>query len=179
MPGADAPIFLIGFMASGKTTVGKLVAAKLGWAFEDLDALVTAAAAKSVSEIFASEGEAGFRRREREALARVAGRARVVIATGGGAACREDSLALMLSAGRVVTLAVSPAEAIRRTGAQSGRPLLDASDDPVEAARRLLGERHPFYGRAHLRVETDGRRPSDVAASVVADLGLGVAQESQ
>jgi shikimate kinase len=164
---ADAPIFLVGFMASGKTTVGKLVAARLGWQFDDLDDLVTRAAGQAVADIFAAEGEAGFRRRESDALREAAGRRRVVIATGGGAACREDNLAAMLVAGHVVTLAVSAEEAIRRAGASSGRPLLDGQADPIGAARVLLGTRRGFYERAHIRIDTDGRTPADIADAVL------------
>ncbi|HEX3905502.1 MAG TPA: shikimate kinase [Polyangia bacterium] len=171
----EGPIFLIGFMGSGKTTVGKLVAERSGWAFADLDDLVVRAAGLTVAEIFAREGEEGFRRRETEAVrAATAGR-RSVVATGGGAACREENLALMLSSGRVVALAVSAAEAVRRTGSRSGRPLLDGSADPLAAATALLAARQPFYRRAHLRVETDGRTLAEVADEIAAGLALGTA----
>ena len=119
---ADVPIFLIGFMASGKTTVGRIVAAKLGlgWTFLDLDEIITDAAGRSVARIFADEGEAGFRQRESEALRAAAQLRRTVVATGGGAACREENLSLMLAAGHVVALSVTPAEVVRRAGARSG-----------------------------------------------------------
>jgi len=165
---ADAPIFLVGFMASGKTTVGKLVAERLGWQFDDLDELVRrAAGGRAVADIFAAEGEAGFRRRESDALREAAARRRAVIATGGGAACREDNLAAMLAGGLVVTLEVSAEEAIRRAGSSSGRPLLDGKTDPVGAARALLDVRRSFYERAHVRIDTDGRTPADIADAVL------------
>jgi shikimate kinase len=168
---SDGPIFLVGFMASGKTTVGRLLAGRLGWAFADLDDLVVAAAGMTVAQVFAAEGEAGFRRRESDAVRVAAARSRTVVATGGGAACREENLAVMLAAGRVVALAVSAEEAVRRAGTSSGRPLLDGKADPVAAARELLAARRAFYERAHLRVETDGRIP-DAVADLVSD-GLG------
>ncbi len=174
-PAAEAPIFLIGFMGSGKTTVGGLLARRLDWGFADLDDLVVRAAGASVAEIFAREGEAGFRRRETEAVRAAAAGRRAVVATGGGAACREENLALMLASGRVVALGVSPAEAVRRTGSRSGRPLLDGSADPLAAATALLGERQAFYARAHLRVETDGRTPAEAAQAIVRGLGLSPA----
>ena len=169
---ADAPIFLIGFMASGKTSVGKLLAARLGWAFVDLDEMIVGAAGVTVPEIFAREGESAFRRRESEAVRAAAARPRTVIATGGGAACREENIAAMLAAGRVVALAVSAEEAVERAGATSGRPLLDGSADPVGAARALLAAREPFYARAHLRVETEGRPPDAIVDAVLRDLHL-------
>jgi shikimate kinase len=168
---SDAPIFLVGFMASGKTSVGKLVAARLGWTFVDLDELIVAAAGSTIPEIFAREGEPGFRRRESEALRQAAARRRTVIATGGGAACRAENLEAMLGAGRVVALSVSAEEAVRRAGGASGRPLLDGKADPIGAARAMLEVRDPFYARAHLRLETDGRTPHEIAHALLRDLG--------
>jgi shikimate kinase len=175
---AEAPIFLIGFMGSGKTTVGGLVAERLGWPFADLDDLVIRAAGASVAEIFAREGEEGFRRRETEAVRAAAASRRQVVATGGGAACREENLALMLGTGRVVALDVSAAEAIRRTGDRSGRPLLDGSADPLSAATALLARRRSFYARAHLRVTTDGRTPAEAAGAVLRGLGLATPESA-
>jgi shikimate kinase len=175
MAGAGAPIFLIGFMASGKTTVGKLVAERLGRSFQDLDRLIVAGAGRTVADIFAVEGEAGFRRRERAALESAAALEQAVVATGGGAAASADNLDFMLGAGRVVALRVSPAEAVRRAGTRSGRPLLDRSGDPPAAARALLAARQPFYERAHLSVETDGRSPVAIAEAVIAGLGMAPA----
>jgi shikimate kinase len=168
-----APIFLIGFMGSGKTTVGGVLAERLGWSFADLDDLIVRSAGLTVAEIFAREGEEGFRRRETEAVRAAAAGQRSVVATGGGAACREENLALMLSSCRVVALAVSAAEAVRRTGSRSGRPLLDGSADPLAAATALLSARQPFYARAHFRVETDRRTPAEAAGEILGGLGLG------
>jgi shikimate kinase len=165
----DAPVFLVGFMATGKTTVGQIVAARLGWAFQDLDAAIVRAAAMSVSQIFASEGDAGFRRRETEAVKAAAARTQTVVATGGGAACREPNLTIMLTAGRVVALAATPEEVLRRLGdASTGRPLLDARADRLGAAAELLAAREPFYERAHHRVDTVGKSVETVADEVLA-----------
>lgn len=172
-PDAGAPIFLIGFMASGKTTVGRLLAGRLGWRFADLDDLIVAAARNSVSQIFAEQGEAGFRRRETEAILDAVAQRRTVFATGGGAACCEPNLGAMLAAGRVVALEVSAEEAVRRAGDGSGRPLLDTQLDKVSAARTLLAARDAYYRRAHVRVTTDGRMPDDVAGEVLRNLNLG------
>jgi shikimate kinase len=175
----EAPIFLIGFMASGKTTVGRLLAARLGWAFADLDDLIAAGAGRTVPQIFAAEGEAGFRRRETDAVREAAARRRAVIATGGGAACREENLAAMCLNGRVVALEVSAEESVRRAGPASGRPLFDGQADPVGAARALLAVRRSFYERAHLCVRTDGRRPKDVAAAIADGLAAAAARRSE
>src|SRR5262245_29303677 len=115
----DAPIFLVGFMATGKTTVGRLLAARLGWQMIDLDDEIVRAAGMSVKEIFAARGEAAFREEEARAVREACARPRTVVATGGGAVCREENLAGMLAAGTVVALAVTPDEAVRRAGAAS------------------------------------------------------------
>jgi len=164
---AGAPLFLVGFMASGKSTVGRLVAARLGWEFRDLDRVIADAAGRTIPEIFAAEGEEGFRRRESEALAEAAALRRTVIATGGGAACREPNLSRMLAAGHVVTLAVSPEEVVRRTQGRTNRPLLDGAADPLAAATALLRAREPFYARAHATIETQALTPDEVAAAVM------------
>lgn len=175
----DAPVFLIGFMATGKTTVGRLVARQRGWAFVDLDESIASAAGMTVAEIFAQEGEAGFRRREAEAVRAAAARRRTIIATGGGAACREENLQTMLTAGRVVALSATPAEVLRRTGRGSGRPLLDSKADPLGTAASLLVEREPFYARAHHTVDTVGRPPAEVADAVIAALDGAIIEGEQ
>lgn len=162
----ERPIVLIGFMATGKTTVGRLLAEQLGRRFLDLDAAIAEEAGGTVAEIFAREGEAGFRRRERQALGRLLRETDAVIATGGGAACQEDNLRAMLGAATVVALSASPTEVLRRVGDARDRPLLAGQDDPGGVARRLLAEREPFYARAHLRVDTVGKTPGQVADEV-------------
>lgn len=162
------PIVLIGFMATGKSTVGRLCAQRLGRPFLDLDRVIEETARMTVARIFQTQGEPAFRRLEAEALARALDTRGAVIATGGGAACREENLTLMLSRGFVVTLSAPPSEVLKRVGARSGRPLLDGSDDPMTAAAKLLSEREPFYARAHARVDTVGRPASAVADDVLA-----------
>ena len=162
------PIVIIGFMGTGKTTVGRLVAGRLGWRFVDLDAVIEELAGKKIPDIFRGEGEAAFRRLEAAALGRALGGERTVLATGGGAACQEANLAMMLERGRVVALSATPEEVLSRAGRASGRPLLDGASDPLAQARALLREREPYYARAHVRVDTVGKSPEDVAAEVLA-----------
>ena len=181
MPPADddAPIFLIGFMASGKTTVGRLLAERLEWAFVDLDKLIEDGAGRTVADIFAAEGEAGFRKRETEALREVAQRRKTVVATGGGAPCREENLTAMLGAARVFWLHVSAEEAVARAGKASGRPLLDGAADPEAEAGRLLDGRRSFYERAHAIVDTNGRSAEEVINGVLgASLLMTVREET-
>ena len=169
MPPADddAPIFLIGFMASGKTTVGRLLAERLDWTFVDLDTVIEDGAAQTVAAIFAAEGEAGFRKRETEALREVAKRRKTVVATGGGAPCRNENIEAMLAAGRVFWLDVSAEEAVQRAGKASGRPLLDGAADPVAAARDLHRVRQPYYAQAHASVDTLGLSPKQIVDRIL------------
>ena len=156
------PIFLTGFMAAGKTTVGRLLADRLGVPFVDLDDVVTAAAGAPVREIFADRGEAEFRRLESEALASVLDRD-AVIATGGGAACHAGNLAAMRARGLVIALAVSLDTATRRIGDPTSRPLLAR---PREEIDRLHRDRLPIYRQAHAVIATDGKAPVEVAGEV-------------
>lgn len=158
---------MIGFMATGKSTVGRLIAARTGRVFIDLDTQVAEQAGMTVAEIFRQQGESGFRVQEAAALRKSLGTENSVIATGGGAACNENNLQTMLSLGFVTALAADPAEVIRRVGKSSGRPLLDGAEDPETAAMQLLSQREPFYARAHARVDTVGRSPEQVAGDVI------------
>ena len=155
-------------MATGKTTVGRLVAEHLQRKFLDLDHLVEETAGMKVAELFRTRGEPAFRQVEAAALRQALKMDGLVLATGGGAACREENLQEMLASAYVVALSAPPAEVLKRTGGASGRPLLDSADDPLAVAQRLLAEREPFYTRAHLRVDTAGKAPTDVAAEIVA-----------
>lgn len=165
---AAKPIVLIGFPGSGKSTVGRLVAARIGRRFLDLDEVIVAEAGRPIADIFRADGEPAFRQLERAALGRMLGQGDLVLATGGGAACREDNLADMLARAHVVSLGTSAEEAIRRTGARSGRPLFDNAADPLAAARALMAARAPFYRRAHFVIETEGKTPEQVAGEIVA-----------
>ncbi len=168
----DATTLLLhGPMGSGKSTVGRRVAALAGAAFVDLDEAVCAAAGASIPEIFAAEGEAGFRRREADALARLLGEARHagarrVVALGGGALLDPARRRSALASARVVTL-TARAETLAARTAGAGRPLLDASPDRTQALREVLAARADAYAEAHARVPTDGLAVEAVAAAVL------------
>jgi shikimate kinase len=155
-------LWLVGLMGSGKSTVGPLVAARLGLPFIDLDAEVASAAGRSVAEVFAAEGEVGFRRREAAALATVAGKA-AVVACGGGVAVDADNVARMRAGGRVIWLEAAPRLLAARVGRGEGRPLLGAGR-VARRLRRLRAERGAAYAAAaDRRVATDGLAPPPVA----------------
>jgi shikimate kinase len=159
------PIFLVGFMGTGKSTVGLLLAAKLERRFVDLDAVIEEEAHMTVSEIFFNEREPGFRAREAAALRRVAAQGPQVVAVGGGAPSHGDNMDFMLKAGKVVCLTASTDELVKRMGDAETRPMLAGKDVRAEVTS-LMAQRAPFYARAHVTVDTTNVVPSQVARSI-------------
>lgn len=166
----DRPIFLIGFMGAGKSTIGRLLADRLGRAFVDLDERIAGDAGATIPELFATEGEAGFRRREAALLAEVVKEGAQVVAPGGGAPCHGDNLERMLAAGVVVHLSAAVDEILTRVGEGESRPLLARARDRRAEVERLLAARVAHYRRAHLTVDTSGLRPSQVLARLLEEL---------
>ncbi|HZS36234.1 MAG TPA: shikimate kinase [Polyangia bacterium] len=164
-------LFLIGFMGTGKSTVGSLLAARLQRPFVDLDDRIVIDAGATIPEIFAGEGEAGFRAREAAMLRRVTGEGALVAAIGGGAPCHGDNLDRLLAAGAVIGLTASVDEILQRVGDGESRPLLAGKADRRGEIERLLGVRTKFYSRAHFTVDTTARPPSKVVAEILAALG--------
>jgi len=161
-----APLFLIGFMAAGKTSVGRAVAGASARRFVDLDDVIAAAGTPVATLVARDEPE--FRRREAQALTRaIASGDGAVIATGGGAAAYGDNLARMRAAGLVVALGVDAADAEARAAAErAARP--GAERPLIGAARALWARRAPVYRRAHAVVDTTGRTVAEVAEAVCA-----------
>lgn len=139
-------------MGTGKTSVGKRLAERLGWPFVDTDVMIEAREGRSVAEIFAANGEAYFRAREREAIAEAAAMRGAVVATGGGAILDERNFATLENAGLLVCLVASPEVILARTGGGS-RPLLDAPDREARV-RDLLASRSAAYGRVPHAIDT-------------------------
>jgi len=168
---ARPTLLLNGFMGSGKSTVGRLVAESAGAAFVDLDEAVTARAGKPVDAIFRDLGEPAFRALEaellQETLDEAAGGAPRVVAVGGGALVDRARRRAALTRACVVTLTAAPETLVGRT-AGSARPLLARAEDPVARVRELLASRVEAYLEAHAHVATDERSPEQVAEAVLA-----------
>lgn len=156
---------LVGFMASGKSTVGALVAERLGWRFVDTDTLVEDRAGMTVAAVFSRFGEAGFRKTEREVSREALDLRRVVVATGGGWPEQDGSLDALPDGSLTVWLDAPVQELLERARAEAGtRPLLAVSD-PTGTAR-LLERRRPRYARAEIRIDTSGRKPAEIADEI-------------
>jgi len=160
-------LLLAGFMGTGKTTVGPLVAERLGLPFVDTDDLVAKRAGASVPEIFRREGEAKFREREREVLESLLAGAPHVVALGGGTLLARDLRHRALDRAVVVTLTSSPAEILRRVGDVSTRPNL-ASADPARRIHELLEARADAYAECHASLSTEGVDPDEIAQAAAA-----------
>jgi shikimate kinase len=164
-------LYLIGPRGSGKSTVGRLLAERLGWGFADADEVLETLAGCTIADIFRAEGEAGFREREADILRELAKRERHVIAYGGGVILRPANRALLHSTGHCVWLTGDPKILCERlecdpsTG--SRRPALTDLPGPAEI-ERILREREPFYREvAHLTVATDGLSPADIVSAIL------------
>jgi shikimate kinase len=166
------PLFLVGFMGAGKSTVGPILAKKLGRPFTDLDDEIEAQTGETVAELFAEGGEEGFRLAERDALVRVLASGPAVVACGGGIVTDGLSRILLMAGGDVVYLAVTSDEALDRVSGQcAGRPLLQGADPAGAAA--LLGLRERLYEMAaDFTVDTVGRSPAEVADRILEWEGL-------
>jgi len=157
-------IYLLGFMGSGKTTIGELLSRELQWPFIDLDAVIEAGQGVSIREIFERSGEPFFRQLERAALTEVLKTEPAVIALGGGTFAFEPNVDLIReTGGATIWLDCSVETLQRRCANMQNRPLFG---DP-ESLQRLLDLRLPYYRLAEFRVSTEGREPMQVAEQIL------------
>lgn len=163
-------IFLVGPMGSGKTTVGRALARRIGFRFIDSDREIEARCGVDIPTIFDYEGEAGFRDREQRIIDELTSMPSVVLATGGGAILREANRTHLINRGYVILLQVDIKEQIRRVAFDSNRPLLQ-TDDPEARLRALMLEREPIYKSvAHAEISTDSRRMYHVVGKILRHL---------
>ena len=159
----DSPIFLVGFMGAGKTTVGRELAHQLKYDFFDLDQLITLAVGKSVQEIFAERGEPEFRRLEHQAIQSCRTMKNSVIALGGGAYVLEENRTLVREIGKSVWLDCPLEICLSRIAGDKSRPLLGNNDD----MRALLARRRPAYAQADFGIQGAERSQEELAIEII------------
>jgi shikimate kinase len=155
-------IYLTGFMGSGKSTIGPILANVLGYEFVDLDNAIAAREGKSVREIFRDHGESHFRRKERETVAELSLRDGLIVSLGGGTLTDQDCLAVVKATGILVYLKVPLEEIVRRLRNKTDRPMVLGPDgerlneqELRERILQLLAQREPFYANADLTIVAD------------------------
>lgn len=159
-------IALIGFMGTGKSTVGRLIAEQLRFDFLDTDMLIEQRSGKKITEIFAQNGEPAFRELEAQLVAELAARNHTIISTGGGLPANPANLASLKAHSLVICLWATPERIYERVRDQSHRPLLN-DPDPLGKIRSLLAAREKFYKQADVLINSDLRSAREVAQQVI------------
>jgi shikimate kinase len=160
-------VYLVGFMAAGKTTVARAVASRLGWRADDIDELIEARERRTVADIFLKSGELYFRGVEREILRLLLPLRHTVVATGGGTFMDPENRAAINMDGLSVWLDVPLEELIARLPADGRRPL--AADRAQ--MERLYALRQTAYAAAHLRIDARGAHPEEIAERIIERIG--------
>jgi shikimate kinase len=159
-------------MGAGKSTIGKMLAQRIGYRFYDTDYLVMRGFGKPVSRIFEENGEESFRKAEMLVLKELAGRPRVVVSTGGGTLVRDETYNLARRTGTLIYLRAPVADLYERViFSPKDRPVVDVPDDESLFHRRFE-ERRQYYERSDITVDTINRRPDDVVREIMAGLAL-------
>lgn len=165
-------IVLVGFMGTGKTSVGKKLAARLQMSMIDTDDIIVEDSGMDIPDIFARYGEAHFRDLESTAVRKAANLENHVISTGGGVVLRESNLEMLKHNGVVFCLTASSAEIWRRVGRETHRPLLQAPN-PLRNIEQMLIERRPFYARVDYEIST-----TELSIKAVTDKIIEIFQQS-
>ena len=159
-------------MAAGKTTVGRILADRLGWSFLDFDEEIVRRSGQAVPEIFRTHGESAFRAMEARLTDELSSLQQAVVAPGGGWVTGAGALGRIPAGSLVVWLRVSAEEAVRRAGSSGvERPLLEDAD-ALGKARSLLQQREALYARADLVIDVDGREPASIADEIARRLDV-------
>ncbi len=158
-------IVLVGFMGTGKTTVGRVMAERLGWRHIDTDRIIETEEGMSIPDIFSGRGEPYFRRKESEVIKRVMEKKGQVISTGGGAVLAAANRERMMNNGFVAALTASLETIVRRVGKDENRPLLQGNSE--ERVRRLLEERKFAYDFADIKIDTSQLSVNDIVDAIL------------
>jgi len=146
-------IVLIGFMGTGKSSVGRLLSKKLNYDYVDIDSLIVLKEKKEISEIFSEKGEEYFRKIESAMVKDVSAKDRQVISTGGGVVEKEENIKFLKKSGTVICLTATPEIIYERVKQNNSRPLLQG-DNPLEKIKNLMQKREVFYKKADFMIDT-------------------------
>ncbi len=166
MQPGDVNLYLVGFMGTGKTTIGRSVAHRLGFGLLDSDHEIERKQGRTIPQIFASDGEAAFRSMEHDFIHGGHPATRTIVACGGGLVVQPGMAETLRQKGVVICLHASLETILRRTQGNKNRPLLDV-DDPMERIRTLYAAREPIYNKAGTVILTDGRPMLDIVQHVL------------
>jgi shikimate kinase len=164
---AQRNIVLVGFMGTGKSTVGRILARRRALSFVDMDTLIAEREGKPIPRIFAEDGEPHFRAAERALVRELSAGSGMAVATGGGIVLNPDNISDFSRTGLVVCLWAEPEAVLRRVGSDTNRPLLHC-DDKLGRIRELMAKRAPLYDAIPARVDTTGLAPAVVADRILA-----------
>jgi len=159
-------IYLVGFMGTGKTTVGRELAAKKKWQFADIDDLIELREKSLIRDIFSKKGEPYFRKVERQVLKGASGEKNFVFSCGGGIVIDPENIKIMKKTGKVICLAARPEVILKRTASCCDRPLLNVKD-PKKQIKLLLNMRAPYYARADKVIDTSKLSVKQVVARII------------
>jgi shikimate kinase len=162
-------IALTGFMGTGKTEVGKALARKLGYAFVDVDSEIEKKRGMTIAGIFSRDGEPAFREIEKEAVREISRGDRLIISTGGGAVLKQENMDNLRKKGVIVCLTASAETIMARTRSSDDRPLLSVQD-PYARIQELLAARQPYYEKADIMVDTEGKSPLEIADEIIGEI---------
>jgi shikimate kinase len=159
-------IVLTGFMGTGKTEVGRILSMKLGYALVDADTEVEKEQGMTITDIFKQYGEPKFRDIESNVIKRLSEIKNAVISTGGGAVLRQENMDNLRKNGVVVCLTASPETILKRTSSNNDRPLLQV-DNPLQKIKELLEFRRPYYEKADIMIDTEGKSLFEVVEEII------------
>ena len=162
-------IYLVGFMGTGKTTVGKILAARLKRQFIEMDEVIERQEACPITEIFETKGEPYFRKLESNLLKKISTQKNLVVSCGGGLICNKKNLKILTETGIVFNLAASAKTIYERTKKYNHRPLLNV-DNPVLKIDELIKIRNQYYNKAHHTIDTTDVNPDEVAEKIINEL---------
>jgi shikimate kinase len=165
-------IVLTGFMGTGKTAVGKELSRLLNMKLVDIDTEIEKNERMTINDIFENFGEKHFREIETEMIKKLSRQSNLIISTGGGAVLREDNMSPLRENGIVFCLSACPETVLKRTSGSDERPLLKV-EDPIARIGELLKLRAPFYEKAGIMVDTEGKTPLQIAEEIIETLKCG------